>query len=208
MSKVLKFKIGDKVTCTSPSRGVDTERVYNVNRCYIGVGNEEFVSLTEIPDASYLSFRFKLYKEDEDPSTAPGLPTAVAHAALKCAPVYTDVTMDVSTVSPDASANGASKNDSEKIDLSLIPRISNIEHARAFMVGEKKYGRYNYCKGHKASQLVAAAKRHLEAWFENEECDPIDGQHHLGSVMACCSMLLRQQELGTLKDDRFKDESN
>lgn len=105
-------------------------------------------------------------------------------------------------------ATSASKNDKDKVDLSLIPRISNIEHAKAFMIGEKKYGRYNYTKGHKASQLVAAAKRHLDAWFEGEEHDPIDGQHHLGSVMACCSMILRQQELGTIKDDRFKEEAN
>jgi len=100
----------------------------------------------------------------------------------------------------------AAKNDKEKVDLSLIPMISSIEHAKAFMVGEAKYGRYNYCKGHKASQLIAAMKRHAEAWFNGEERDPVDGQHHLGSVMACASMLLRQMELGTLKDDRYKPE--
>jgi hypothetical protein len=99
----------------------------------------------------------------------------------------------------------ASKNDQNKIDMSLIPAVSMREHAKAFMVGEKKYGRYNYTKGHKASQLVAAAMRHLTAWFEREDHDPVDGQHHLGSVMACCSMILRQQELGTLKDDRYEN---
>lgn len=102
----------------------------------------------------------------------------------------------------------ASKNDKEKVDLSLIPLISLIEHAKAFQVGEKKYGRYNYCKGHKASQLVAAMMRHATAYFNGEEHDPIDGQHHLGSVMACCSMLLRQKELGTLIDDRFNHEES
>lgn len=102
----------------------------------------------------------------------------------------------------------AAKNDQEKVDLSLIPYISSIEHAKAFMVGEKKYGRYNYCKGHKASQLIGALKRHAEAWFNGEEIDPKDGQHHLGSVMACCSMILRQMELGTLKDDRYKLEDS
>jgi len=100
----------------------------------------------------------------------------------------------------------AAKNDQEKADISLIPYISNIEHARAFQVGERKYGRYNYCKGHKASQLVAAIGRHSQAWFNGEERDPVDGQHHLGSVMACCSMLLRQMELGTMVDDRYKVE--
>ncbi len=102
----------------------------------------------------------------------------------------------------------AAKNDQAKPDLSLIPMVSNIEHAKAFMVGEKKYGRYNYCKGHKASQLIAAMKRHADAWFNGEENDPVDGQHHLGSIMACCSMLLRQMELGTLKDDRYKNDNN
>lgn len=100
--------------------------------------------------------------------------------------------------------SGASKNDKEKVDLSLIPYISELRHAEAFMVGQKKYGRYNYCKGHKSSQLVAAAKRHLSAWFNGEDFDPTDGQHHLGAVMACCSMILRQEELGSLVDDRYK----
>lgn len=101
-------------------------------------------------------------------------------------------------------SDSAAKNDQEKVDLSLIPYVAQIAEAKAFMVGEKKYGRYNYCKGHKSSQLVAAAQRHLLAWFNGEELDPVDGQPHLGSVRACISMILRQQELGTLKDDRFK----
>lgn len=110
-----------------------------------------------------------------------------------------------------APINKASKNDKEKIDLSLIPYVAQQAEAKAFQVGEKKYGRYNYCKGHKASQLVAAAQRHLLAWFQGEENDPIDGQPHLGSVRACTAMLLRQMELGTMIDDRFKgndDESS
>jgi len=98
---------------------------------------------------------------------------------------------------------GASKNDQSKIDLSLIPKVALEECAKAFMVGERKYNRYNYCKGHKASQLIAAAMRHIAAWNEGEETDPVDGQHHLGSVMACCAMILRQAQLGTLKDDRY-----
>lgn len=99
----------------------------------------------------------------------------------------------------------ASKNDSEKADLSLIPQIALEAAARAFMVGEKKYGRYNYYKGHQASQLVAAMQRHGSAWMEGEENDPKDGQPHLGSVIACAAMLLQQQKLGTLKDNRYKE---
>ena len=102
----------------------------------------------------------------------------------------------------------ASKFDQSKIDLSLIPYVAQIEEAKALMVGAKKYNRYNYTKGHEASQLTAAALRHLLAWFSGEEHDPIDGQHHLGSVKACCSMLLHQMELGTMIDNRFKKPSS
>ena len=104
------------------------------------------------------------------------------------------------------SEKSAAKNDAKKVDLSLLPRIFLIEVAKAFMVGEVKYSRYNYCKGHKASQLIAAAMRHLTAWFEGEEPDPEDGQHHLGAAGACIGMLLRQMQLGTLVDDRFRQE--
>jgi hypothetical protein len=74
------------------------------------------------------------------------------------------------------------------------------------MVGEKKYNRYNYYKGHQASQLIAAMIRHATSWMEGEENDPVDGQPHLGSVIACAAMILQQQKLGTLKDNRYKDE--
>lgn len=97
----------------------------------------------------------------------------------------------------------ASKNDQEKPDLSLLPKILLEEISKAYMVGEKKYGRYNYCKGHKQSQLIAAAIRHLTAYFEGEECDPIDGQSHLGAAGASIGMLLRQRQLGTSIDDRY-----
>ena len=99
----------------------------------------------------------------------------------------------------------AAKNDSEKADLSLVPRVALEAAARAFQVGEKKYGRYNYYKGHTASQLIAALMRHATAWMEGEENDPQDGQAHLGSVIACAAMLLQQQKLGTLKDNRYKE---
>lgn len=102
---------------------------------------------------------------------------------------------------------GASKHDQAKVDISLIPYVALTEAAKAFMVGEKKYGRYNYCRGHKASQLIAAMQRHALAWFQGEEIDPTDGQHHLGSVIACAAMILRQAELGTLKDDRYRGEN-
>lgn len=99
------------------------------------------------------------------------------------------------------------KNDSDKLDLALIPKVALEAAAKAFMIGERKYGRFNYCnKGLKLSQLVSAALRHLTAFNEGEENDPQDGQPHLGSVIACCAMILQQQKLGTLIDNRYADE--
>lgn len=114
----------------------------------------------------------------------------------------------LATEAPLAEEKSASKNDQAKADLALIPQAALVAAARAFEVGEKKYGRFNYYKGHKASQLVAAAIRHLTAWSEGEENDPVDGQPHLGSVIACAAMILQQQKLGTLKDNRYKPEDS
>lgn len=193
----LKFKAGDKVVCVNPIHNLLPDAIYEVKVSRLSIipgGDEnEFVTLKEFSAIPYLAFRFKHLKE--------GPETAVVVLTESNSTNLSRNYVDEGLV-----AQAASKNDKEKVDLSLIPKISNTEHAKAFMVGERKYSRYNYCKGHKASQLVAAAKRHLDAWFECEERDPVDGQHHLGSVMACCSMILRQQELNTLKDDRYKQE--
>jgi len=101
----------------------------------------------------------------------------------------------------------ALKNDTKKVDYSLMP-VAGIEAAcQAFMVGEEKYGRYNYYKGMESSRLVAALLRHAHAFNEGEESCPIDGQSHLGSVIACASMILQQQKLGTFRDNRYMGEA-
>jgi len=99
--------------------------------------------------------------------------------------------------------SGAVKHDSAKPDLSLIPFIALKRLAEAMMVGAKKYKRFNYCQGMEVSRQVAAIMRHAALYNDGEDFDA-DGQHHLGSIMANCLMILRQEELGTLIDDRYK----
>lgn len=199
----MKFKPGDFVVCNEVIQFLDYGKVYTVSavtRDADGPNHQQLILQGE--PGWYDSSRFRIPDERDHLkptgktiSASFGSPVTLRD---KVAEYSTDYTIsDIGTVK-------ASKNDSDKIDLSLIPAIALKEEAKAFMVGEKKYGRYNYTKGHKASQLVAAAMRHLTAWNEGEECDPIDGQHHLGSVRACCAMIIRQMELGTLTDDRFK----
>ena len=98
----------------------------------------------------------------------------------------------------------ATKNDTDKPDVSLIPEIAMNELAYALMLGENKYGRYNYCKGMKITRLIAAAIRHLNKINNGEDMDPESGHSHWGNVMACCTMALRQIELGTITDNRYK----
>lgn len=94
----------------------------------------------------------------------------------------------------------------EKTDLSLNPLVAEIAMAKAFEVGARKYGRSDYEKrGGSVSEHIAAIKRHIGKYMRGEDVDP-DGQPHLGSVLARVAMLLRQAELGTLKDDRYKGE--
>lgn len=95
-----------------------------------------------------------------------------------------------------------------KPDLSLLYSRTLEECAYALMAGEIKYGRWNYCEGHEASRLAAAAMRHLLAYLWDGDIDADSTKRlgrpvtHLGCAMANISMLLHQQDLGTLKDDR------
>lgn len=96
--------------------------------------------------------------------------------------------------------------DDGKPDLSLIPAVAEEVMAKAMMYGQGKYGRYNYCSGHEAGKLIASAKRHLSAWYNGEDNDKESGVSHLGHAMCNIAMLLRQIELGTMKDDRYRVE--
>lgn len=104
----------------------------------------------------------------------------------------------------------ATKNDQGKPDLSLIPRSASVEMAKAFMVGQEKYGRWNYLKGGMTtSRLTAAAKRHIDAYLDGEEEDRSDplaikyDAHHLGAALASIAMLVECRAKGRLVDERF-----
>lgn len=105
----------------------------------------------------------------------------------------------------------ALKNDKKdnKPDYSLLPKIFLDQVAYVMMAGERKYGRFNYLKGHKLSQLTAAAVRHIKAIEDGEDVDNDTSSfigtqcHHAGNAAACMLMLLHQLSVGTLVDDRF-----
>lgn len=112
---------------------------------------------------------------------------------------HTDITLAHAQVS------GGKKYDGDKPDLSLVPRAAIEGMARAFMVGEKKYGRYNFTRGMASHRFIAAAMRHIVAWQDGESKDPETGNHHLWHALASIAMLLECERLGTLEDTRRGD---
>lgn len=97
--------------------------------------------------------------------------------------------------------SGGTKHDQGKPKLSLIPYSALEAEAFAFMVGEKKYGKWNYTKGMEVSRLLDAIGRHLGKFNNGEEFDE-DGAPHLGCARAGIAMLIECMYLGTAVDDR------
>jgi len=103
---------------------------------------------------------------------------------------------------------GGKKNDQDKPDISLIPKVAIWGMAEALTYGAKKYNRHNFRAGIAYSRLVAAAMRHLTAWNEGENLDPESGLDHLNHCMASLAMLKFMQENHPNLDDRYKGKEN
>lgn len=105
---------------------------------------------------------------------------------------------------PEIKTEGGTKHDNGKPDLSLVPLIALEHEAKALMFGEKKYGRYNYTGGFEVSRLTSAALRHIYSYNNGHTLDDESRLHHLGHARACLAMLLHCEQLGTLRDNRYK----
>lgn len=90
-----------------------------------------------------------------------------------------------------------------RVPLWLLSPVAKAAWALGQFAGLVKYGAWNWrSTGVRASVYIAAAQRHLDAYLEGEEQDPVDGTHHLGNVMACCAILLDAAAAEKLEDDR------
>lgn len=93
---------------------------------------------------------------------------------------------------------------SDKLPLHLWPTTATAMGCIGLLNGMLKYGRTNWRHaGVRASIYVDAAKRHLDAWFEGEECDPDDGVPHLAAALACIAIVVDAEAAGKLVDDRM-----
>lgn len=90
-----------------------------------------------------------------------------------------------------------------RLDLSLFPATARAYGALAMTEGDLKYGAYNYREaGVQASIYYAAAGRHLDKWYNGEECDPKTRVPHLASALACIAVLIDGIEKANWTDDR------
>lgn len=97
------------------------------------------------------------------------------------------------------------KFDSNKIDLSLLPRKAKEGIAKAFMDGEKKYGRYNFRNGMEWSRIIGAVDRHLTAFNDGEDLAEDSQLNHLYHAGAGIMMLIEYYEYNLGLDNRRKD---
>lgn len=92
---------------------------------------------------------------------------------------------------------------SDKLPIHLWPSTATALGCVAMANGMLKYGRSNFrAIGVKSSIYIDAAKRHIDAWFEGEECDPDDGVPHLAAALACIAIIVDARAAGKLNDDR------
>lgn len=91
----------------------------------------------------------------------------------------------------------------KKVSLSKVPASAQIYMALAMQDGAAKYGPYNWRENKVvASIYIDAAKRHLLAWFDGEECAADSGFPHLAHALASLGIIVDALETGNLVDDR------
>jgi Domain of unknown function (DUF5664) len=92
---------------------------------------------------------------------------------------------------------------SDKLPMHLWPSSATAYGTIGLLNGMLKYGRSNWREaGIRPSIYVDACKRHLDDWFEGQECDPEDGVHNLSAALACLAILVDAIETGNMNDDR------
>jgi hypothetical protein len=72
-----------------------------------------------------------------------------------------------------------------KVPMSSVPATAILEAALGMLEGNRKHGRHNYRRAKVvASVYYDAAMRHLMAWWEGENTDPISDIHHVSKTIS------------------------
>lgn len=94
------------------------------------------------------------------------------------------------------------KDDQGKLRYDLVPADALQQLVEVYTMGAAKYGDRNWENGIDYSRIYAAMMRHLQAWWQGEDYDEEDGQHHLASVAWGAFALIHFQMAGPCRDDR------
>lgn len=101
-----------------------------------------------------------------------------------------------------------SRDNKNKLEWSLIDFPSLEPMVRVLQFGAKKYGKYNWKKGLKTTEICDSMLRHIFAYLNGEDIDeesglPIEG-HILCNAMFLAYMMKHKSEL----DNRYKLKKN
>lgn len=92
---------------------------------------------------------------------------------------------------------------SSKPQLHLIPAGPLVKIAAAMSEGAGKYGAYNWREKKIAvTAYISAALRHLLAYQDGEDIDPLSGLHHIDKTIAGLFVLRDGMLTGNATDDR------
>lgn len=90
-----------------------------------------------------------------------------------------------------------------KVPMHLVPPASTILQALCMDDGNIKYGPYNVrMEPIQAIGYISAAKRHLDAYLDGQDYDPLTGKPHLGYALATIGLVIDAWLGGTLIDNR------
>lgn len=91
----------------------------------------------------------------------------------------------------------------KKVPFSTISAPVLGELGVAMMEGALKYGRHNYrAAGVRSSVYYDATLRHLTAWWEGEDIDPLSNLSHITKALASLTVLRDAMIFQKLNDDR------
>jgi hypothetical protein len=104
----------------------------------------------------------------------------------------------------ESKTNEGTKHDLGKPKTSLIPVAAELEEAAVWTFGEKKYAAFNWHKGLKYGQIIAAIERHTKLYKAGLTIDYETKLHHAAAIRCCAAMLIQFDLEGrTELDDRM-----
>lgn len=112
------------------------------------------------------------------------------------------VDQHLAKLNPDPPAEGASKHDSDKPRMALLPPAPLVEIAQVLTFGARKYAAHNWNKGISFERLYSAMQRHMMAWWSGEETDPESGLSHLAHAGCCLLFIMELRHTKPDCDDR------